>query len=170
MKLEILWIYNQFGNNRKDSWKSEDIGKIIFGLVEIQNSYENSENNEIDYDEDFENLSDEIKSKIDKFLEGFLELMIIEVVKYSVFTKILKLIKSTLSINVPQSHQTIFNRSLSNYSSYNYYIRCDCGEILIFIKGTNEIQCTNLECRKTINLKEYSNNSPKTVSFSMKEL
>lgn len=118
-----------------------------------------------------ERLGPQEKSRLDDFLTGLLELLVTENVKLSVFTKFLKLVKSTLNSDVPSCYQTLINRCLGKSTSWDYYIRCqECRTIFSFKREqAKNIQCSNPSCLRSIDFKQHIKTWPATCSFSMKD-
>ena len=113
--------------------------------------------------------SELLETDVDRFLFGYLKLIIQDGVIYSHMDNVLKLLKETLLPSINTSHATIINKFAAKHLAYDYQIKCDCGN-LIFLKKrdtSKETQCD--KCRVRIKFREFTKQHDQTCVFSMRE-
>lgn len=170
-----LWCDNDFADdnfglsvNVEETAEEEEPDELMFGkeILKMKHLLELEDTDETNFDP----LTSHLEDKTEKFLFNYLKLVNTDRVTYSHMDKVLKLLKETLLPTITTSHETIIKRFAKKHLDYDYYITCDCGELLFVRKSERSREFTCPGCRKQkIQFDQFVKEHDQTCVFSMRD-
>lgn len=185
---------NESSHNQIDIEMDYEIANETFDEISYRNeSSESNYQNNIDDDEmianeilrmkkffnfdddDGDKISDQLDfqvdkdSAIDRFMLKYLQLIVKDNIPYTHMDRVLKLMKTELNLPINTSHSTIINKYVGNHLEYDYFIKCECGQLISVKRNerANVIKCD--QCRVNINFKEFIKSHDHTCVFSIQD-
>ena len=176
-------------NDDNRPWNEDDFADDNFGLsvnLEEETAEAENESDELMFEKEilkmkhlleleetdetnFDPMTSHLEDKTEKFLFNYLKLIITDRVTYSHMDKVLKLLKETLLPTISTSHETIIKRFAKEHLDYDYYITCNCGELLFLKKSERSIAIRCTGCRVRIKFDEFVKEHDQTCVFSMQD-